>query len=89
MKRSVSVSRVVSHPSTLAVFSGFLGALIGFLSGATLTEAAFISANLQGADLSGATLTWAVLDEADLRAAKVTEEQLQTVVSGKNVKREP
>lgn len=31
MKRSVSVSRVVSHPSTLAVFSGLLGALIGFL----------------------------------------------------------
>ncbi|HEX6480012.1 MAG TPA: hypothetical protein VF043_14310 [Ktedonobacteraceae bacterium] len=31
MKRSVSVSQVVSHPSTLAVFSGLLGALIGFL----------------------------------------------------------
>jgi hypothetical protein len=31
MKRSVSVSRVVSHPSTLAVFSGLLGALIGLL----------------------------------------------------------
>src|SRR5260370_28726440 len=31
MKRSISVSRVVSHPSTLAVFSGLLGALIGFL----------------------------------------------------------
>lgn len=31
MKRSVSVSRVVSHPSTLAVSSGLLGALIGFL----------------------------------------------------------
>src|SRR5690348_4320497 len=31
MKRSLSVSRVVSHPSTLAVFSGLLGALIGFL----------------------------------------------------------
>ena len=31
MKRSVSVSRVVSHPSTLAVFSGLLGAIIGFL----------------------------------------------------------
>src|SRR5258708_22138756 len=31
MKRSFSVSRVVSHPSTLAVFSGLLGALIGFI----------------------------------------------------------
>src|SRR5215469_10784973 len=31
MKRAVSVSRIVSHPSTLAVFSGLLGALIGFL----------------------------------------------------------
>jgi uncharacterized protein YjbI with pentapeptide repeats len=57
------------------------------LTEATLTEAALIGANLQGADLSGATLTWAILDEADLRAATVTEEQLQAVVSGKNVKR--
>jgi uncharacterized protein YjbI with pentapeptide repeats len=31
MKRSFSVSQVVFHPSTLAVFSGLLGALIGFL----------------------------------------------------------
>jgi uncharacterized protein YjbI with pentapeptide repeats len=31
MKRFLSMSRVVSHPSTLAVFSGLLGALIGFL----------------------------------------------------------
>src|SRR6476661_8832870 len=31
MKRSLRVSRVVFHPSTLAVFSGFLGAIIGFL----------------------------------------------------------
>src|SRR5579862_8445512 len=31
MKRSVRVNRVVFHPSTLAVFSGLLGALIGFL----------------------------------------------------------
>ena len=31
MKRSLSMSRVVFHPSTLAVFSGLLGALIGFL----------------------------------------------------------
>jgi uncharacterized protein YjbI with pentapeptide repeats len=31
MKRSLSMSQVVSHPSTLAVFSGLLGALIGFL----------------------------------------------------------
>ena len=31
MKHSLSVSRVVFHPSTLAVFSGLLGAIIGFL----------------------------------------------------------
>ena len=31
MKRSFSLSRVAFHPSTLAVFSGLLGALIGFL----------------------------------------------------------
>ena len=31
MKRSLSMSRVVFHPSALAVFSGLLGALIGFL----------------------------------------------------------
>src|SRR5258708_9760279 len=31
MKRSFNVSRVVFHPSTLAVFSGLLGALIAFL----------------------------------------------------------
>jgi|SRR6266571_2321426 len=31
MKRSLSVSRVVFHPSALAVFSGLLGAIIGFL----------------------------------------------------------
>src|SRR5215469_2404102 len=31
MKHSFNVNRVVFHPSTLAVFSGLLGALIGFL----------------------------------------------------------
>src|SRR5262249_53686622 len=31
MKRALSMSRIVSHPATLAVFSGLLGALIGFL----------------------------------------------------------
>jgi hypothetical protein len=31
MKHSINVNRVVLHPSTLAVFSGLLGALIGFL----------------------------------------------------------
>ena len=31
MKRSLSVNQVVFHPSTLAVFSGLLGAIIGFL----------------------------------------------------------
>jgi uncharacterized protein YjbI with pentapeptide repeats len=59
------------------------------LTGATLIEAALIGANVQGVDLTGATLTWAMLDEADVRAATVTEEQLQSVISGKNVKREP
>ena len=59
------------------------------LQGADLTKANLSYANLQGADLTGATLTLAILDEADVRAAKVTEEQLQTVVSEKNVKREP
>jgi uncharacterized protein YjbI with pentapeptide repeats len=59
------------------------------LQGADLTEANLSYANVQGADLTGATLTWAILDEADVRAAKVTEEQLQTVISLKNVKREP
>jgi uncharacterized protein YjbI with pentapeptide repeats len=73
---------------TRAVFMGanLQGADLG---GATLSEAALIGANLQGADLGGATLTWAILDEADVRAAKVTEEQLQTLSSGKNMKREP
>lgn len=31
MKRSLSMSRVLTHPSTLAVFSGLLGAFLGFL----------------------------------------------------------
>lgn len=31
MKRSLTPRRLVSHPSTLAAFSGLLGALIGFL----------------------------------------------------------
>jgi len=52
---------------------------------------------LQGDDLTGALdwcecagsdLTGAILDEADMPGAKATEEQLQTVVSGKSVKRE-
>ncbi len=59
------------------------------LSGATLTRAILVGVNLQGADLSGANLSGAILDEADLHAAKVTEEQLQAVVSEKNMKREP
>ncbi len=58
------------------------------LTKANLTEAAFVGANLQGADLTGAILTWATLDEADLRAAKVTEEQLQALSTGNNMKRE-
>jgi uncharacterized protein YjbI with pentapeptide repeats len=76
--------------------SGLIGADLGGahlqgvdLTGATLTKAAFIGANLQGADLTGATLNGAVLDEDDVRAAKITEEQLQTLSSGKNMKREP
>jgi uncharacterized protein YjbI with pentapeptide repeats len=58
------------------------------LTDATLTEAVLIGTNLQGADLSGTTLTWAVLDDADVRSAKVTEEQLQTLATGKHLKRE-
>jgi uncharacterized protein YjbI with pentapeptide repeats len=46
-------------------------------------------ANVQRVNLSGATLTWAILDEADVRGTKVSEEQLQTVVSEKNAKRQP
>jgi len=60
-----------------------------FLSGAKLNEALLVGANLQEADLTGADLTWAILDEADVRTAKVSKEQLQTAVSGKNVKRAP
>ena len=71
------------------VGAGRYPALRANLSHALLTKANLSYANLQGADLTGATLTWAILDEADVRAAKVTEEQLQTVVSEKNVKREP
>ena len=56
------------------------------LSGATLTEAALIEANLRETDLSGATLSRAILDGADVHGAKVTQEQLQTVVSKKNLK---
>jgi uncharacterized protein YjbI with pentapeptide repeats len=43
-----------------------------------------IGVNVQEADLTGA-----ILDEADMPGAKVTEEQLQRVVSGKSLKREP
>jgi uncharacterized protein YjbI with pentapeptide repeats len=59
------------------------------LQGVDLTKANLSGANLQGADLTGATLTWAIFDEADLRAAKVTEDQLQELSSGKNMKRVP
>ena len=59
------------------------------LTGANLREASFGGANLQEADLTGATLTWTNLDEADLRTARVTDEQLQQLGSGKNVKRAP
>jgi uncharacterized protein YjbI with pentapeptide repeats len=58
------------------------------LTDANLTEATFIGANLQGADLTGATLTYALLDDADLRNARVTDEQLQAISTGKNMKRE-
>jgi uncharacterized protein YjbI with pentapeptide repeats len=57
------------------------------LQGVDLTKANLSYANVQGADLTGATLTGAILDEADVRAAKVTEEQWQMVVSAKNMKR--
>lgn len=59
------------------------------LTGANLYKAILNGANLQGADLTQAVLYGATLDGADVRTAKVTEEQFQTVVSSKNVKREP
>ncbi|HEX6478008.1 MAG TPA: hypothetical protein VF043_04120 [Ktedonobacteraceae bacterium] len=39
-------------------------------------------------ECAGSDLTGAILDETDMPGAKATEEQLQTVVSGKSVKRE-
>ncbi len=57
------------------------------LTDANLTEAALIGANLREADLTGATLTWATMDKADLREAKVTDEQLKSLGSGKQIKR--
>jgi uncharacterized protein YjbI with pentapeptide repeats len=54
-----------------------------------LTRVELSYANLQGADLTGAMLTGVMLDEADLRAAKATEEQLQTILSKRNMKQEP
>jgi hypothetical protein len=57
------------------------------LAGANLTEAVVVGANLSAVDLTGAMLTWAILDDADLRMAKVTEKQLQSVGSGKAMKR--
>ncbi len=58
------------------------------LTNANLSEATFTGANLQGADLTGATLTWAIFDHADIRNAKVTDEQLKTLSSGNNMKRD-
>lgn len=58
------------------------------LTEAILTDANFTGANLQDADLTGATLTYAMLDDADLRNASVTDEQLQAISTGKNMKRE-
>lgn len=59
------------------------------LAGANLTEATLVGAALQDADLTGATLTWASMDGADLRAAKVTEEQLRSLGSDRNLRRSP
>src|SRR5581483_10150031 len=58
------------------------------LRSADLTGASFSGANLQGTDLTDATLTYALLDDADLRNARVTDEQLQVISTGKNMKRE-
>jgi uncharacterized protein YjbI with pentapeptide repeats len=63
------------------------------LAHANLRGAVFIGANLTGADFQGAnltnaTLTDAILDGADLRNAEVTDLQLSTIRSGKNMKRE-
>jgi uncharacterized protein YjbI with pentapeptide repeats len=57
------------------------------LTDANLAEGTFVGADFQEADLTGATLTWATLDDADLRTAKVTEKQIETLGSSKNLKR--
>jgi uncharacterized protein YjbI with pentapeptide repeats len=83
----LSGANLRSADLTKATFSG--ANLQGAdLTDATLTEVTFIGANLQGADLTGATLTYALLDDADLRNAIVTDEQLQAISTGKNMKRE-
>src|SRR5215469_13552771 len=65
MKRSFNVNRVMFHPSTLAVFSGLLGALIGFL----LNRAA-------GGDSS--QLLWIALIFAMLFSLSITAWQMYT-----------
>ncbi|GHO87390.1 pentapeptide repeat-containing protein [Dictyobacter formicarum] len=83
----LSGANLRSADLTKATFSG--ANLQGAdLTDATLTEVTFIGANLQGANLTGATLTYALLDDADLRNTRVTDEQLQAISTGKNMKRE-
>ena len=71
------------------VGAGRYRALRANLSHALLSGAKLREANLVGADLSGANVQGGDLTRANLSYAKVTEEQLQTVVSEKGMKREP
>ena len=71
------------------VGAGRYRALRANLSHALLSGAKLREANLVGADLSGANVQGGDLTKANLSYAKVTEEQLQTVVSEKGMKREP
>ena len=75
MKRSVSVSRVVSHPSTLAVSSGFLGALIGFLLN--------LASGGKTSQLLWTALVFAILYSLSLTAWQVYRQE-QMVVSAKS-----
>jgi hypothetical protein len=77
MKRSLSVSRVVSHPSTLEVFSGLLGAIIGFL----LNRASGVNTS----QLVWIALIFAILFSLSLAAWQVyrqekTEQQWMTML---------
>lgn len=70
MKRSLSVSRIVFHPSTLAVFSGLLGAFVGFLLN--------LAAGGNTSQLLGIALFFAMLFSLSLTAWQMyTQEQTE------------